>query len=99
MRRLALILAVLAAVAGLPSAAQAARVVLTGTAGPAAEVFPRYRAAPGERNKLHVTFGRHGALEFADRGVARVRVARSIRSTCRPVGRRTVSCRQSFFAD
>src|SRR4051794_5749748 len=93
------IAAVVAALFGLPAAAQGSRVELTGTAGPAAEVFPQYTAAPGERNKLHVTLTEDGGVKFSDRGAKRVQVARNVRSFCKRRGKKQVQCKDSFHAD
>jgi hypothetical protein len=96
MTRAGVTIAAAAALLGLPAAAQASRVELTGTAGPAAEVFPLYRAAKGERNDVVVSFGRHG-VTITDTGVRRIR--RTKDSGCKSRSARRVFCSGVFFAD
>ncbi|MEA2427100.1 MAG: hypothetical protein QOF37_728 [Thermoleophilaceae bacterium] len=86
---------VAAALCGAPAVAQASRVELTGTAGPAAEVFPLYRAAKGERNHVHVTLGSRGVTIF-DSGVRRIHPTSTL---CKSLSRRRVFCDGSFYVE
>ena len=82
----------------LPASAHASSIHLTGTAGPAAEVFPLYRAAKGERNKVTMTFGRHG-LTIVDKGVRRIEAEKRKDPLCKRRGPRKFFCPSEFFVD
>jgi hypothetical protein len=96
LKRLMAVPLTVAAICGAPAIADASRVELTGTAGPAAEVFPLYRAAKGERNHVHVKLGRAG-VTISDPGVRRIALTRD--APCKPRGRTRVFCKDSFFVD
>src|SRR4051795_4563829 len=96
MRRAWVPVAVAAALFGAPAAAHASRIVLTGTAGPAAEVFPEYRAAKGERNRVQVTLTSKG-VTIADRGVKRIHGEKGSNPLCKRRSARRFFCKDSFF--
>jgi len=82
----------------VPAAAQAGSIHLTGTAGPAAEVFPQYRADPGERNKVTITLG-HKGVTIVDTGVRFIKAETRKDPLCKRRGRRKFYCPGSFFVD
>ena len=98
MRRLLPVAAVAAALLALPAAATASRIQLTGTAGPASEVYPLYRAAPGERNRVHITLGRNG-VTIADRGVRRIAAERRRHPLCHRRGPRRFFCKSVYYVE
>lgn len=98
MRRASFTLLLLLCGLALPASADAGAIHLTGTAGPSAEVFPQYRADPGERNKVHVTLGRHG-VTIVDTGVRFIRAEKRKDPLCRRRGRRKFYCPGTFFVD
>jgi Ca2+-binding RTX toxin-like protein len=97
-RRPAIIFLVAVAAGGLPTAAYGARIELTGSAGPAAEVWPLYRAAPGERNRVHLTLGKKG-VTITDPGVHGIKFAHDGRQICRLRAPRRVFCKATYVAD
>src|SRR5919202_3698571 len=98
MRRAALALALVSVAIAAPGTAHASRIVATGTAGPAAEVFPMYKAARGERNRVQITLGRKG-ITISDAGVRRIGRDRGRHPLCRPRGARRVFCKGQSFVD
>src|SRR3954470_8523851 len=89
-------LAVAAALFGAPAAPRSSRIVVTGATGPAAEVFPEYRAAKGERNRVRITLSRKG-VTIVDRGVTRIRGEKGSDPLCKRRSARRFFCKDSFF--
>src|SRR3954471_22832972 len=80
-------------VAGLaaPAGAGAATVTMTADAGPAANTYIRFRAAPGEGNQGTGRL-RKKTLLVSDHGVARLRFHDSGFGHCDRIGPRTLVC-------
>lgn len=97
MRRASITALLLCALA-LPATAHAGSLHLTGTAGPAAEVYPLYRAAPGERNKVTITLGSKG-LTIVDSGVRSITGEKGRVKLCKRRGSRKFFCPRIYYAE
>jgi hypothetical protein len=95
--KLRLALAIALVVLALPAAAGAARVDVFGTTGPAAEQVIDFRAAGGERNRVHVLI-RESSVTIVDLGIARIELGRDTGCT-RTSARRVVCPRYPILLD
>ena len=94
MRRPILLAALLASLTlGLAPTARAARVEVTSSAGPAADVYIQFTAARGERNRVKVV-RRIGEVTVTDTGVRHLQGRGGPFGPCRNRSARTVSCRR-----
>ncbi|MEA2466186.1 MAG: hypothetical protein QOJ57_312 [Thermoleophilaceae bacterium] len=82
----------------VPGVAEASSLHLTGTAGPASEIYPLYRAASGERNKVRITFGQKG-LTVVDRGVRFITGEKGRVKLCKRRGPRRFFCPYIRYAE
>jgi Ca2+-binding RTX toxin-like protein len=85
------------AAAGLllvPAGADAAKVSIDGSSGPAAELFVQYKGEAGERNSVVVkeTIA-PDTVTITDRGAKRMRIAKGDGRFCKVRGARTVVCK------
>jgi hypothetical protein len=81
-----------------PATADAAKVAMSGSAGPAAELFVVYKGEAGERNNVSVKSSITASADsvtITDTGAKRIKIGEASRGYCKARGAQTVVCKNA----